>query len=679
MNEKKKSTVKKPDSAPEKVAKKKRKKKQHPVLFGVVLAAFCACIAAACTVFIVGGVVFNYMNESVYGELLTDLDYYKSNQNQTSIVYGYDKGGNTVELCRLHGEENRIWVDYEEMPEELLWSYVCLEDKRFYDHRGVDWIRTIGVMIYGFEQGGSTLTQQLIKNLTKQDEVTFVRKFNEIIRALNLEFYYSKKDIIEAYLNTLYLGAGCYGIKTAAETYYGKEVSELNLAECAMFAGLTKAPYTMSPLVNMEKAKIRQKECLDQMLKQQRITQEEYDEAINYELVFSDGSSKNDEETQTETVQEVQTYYEDYVIDEVIADLQKEYGYDKNEAWRMVYYGGLKIYAAVDIEAQEKLQSIYENRTNFPTARKHSKDGTLPQSSMAVMDYEGRIIAIAGGADKKEGNRSYNRATDVRAKRQPGSTIKPLSVYAPAIDTGVIAGGEALVLDYALEYKGDLWPQNTTGSHGSQQLVTVKYAIAQSLNTVAARIVYLMLGVDSSYRYANEKFHLNLDEYDKDLSPLACGSLTYGTTALEMAQAYACFGNGGRFYESYSYYKVVDKTGKVLLENENNGYEQAIKESTAATMLSLLQNVVNNGTGAGAYVSGFSTFGKTGSSDDYHNRWFCGGTPHYVAAVWFGHDYPERVYSNVSNPAKTIFANVMKELHKGLPSKSFNDVLNEQD
>ena len=225
-----------PDGSNAKGKKKKAKKKakSHPKLYVAFLTLFCIFVAGMLTVIIIGNSVASYMDSHVNGELAINLEDYKDSQNQTSIMYGYNDAGKAIELARLHGTENRIWVDFDEMPENLIQAYVCLEDRKFFTHPGVDWIRTIAVMIKPefAGQGASTITQQLIKNLTDDDQTTYNRKFNEIIRALNLEKNYSKKDIIEAYLNTVSLGAGCYGVKTAAETYFGKEVSELNLLEC---------------------------------------------------------------------------------------------------------------------------------------------------------------------------------------------------------------------------------------------------------------------------------------------------------------------------------------------------------------------------------------------------------------------------------------------------------------
>ncbi len=656
--------------------KRKRKKKKHPVLFSIFLAFFCLFVSGMLTVLIVGTSVLSYVNNVVNGKVIVNLDNYKSSQSMTSIMYYYDENNKPVEATRLHGEENRIWVNYDKMPKNLLWAFVCLEDKRFYEHNGVDWIRTIGVLVKPSldGQGGSTITQQLIKNLTDQKDVTYIRKFNEILRALNLEKYYSKKDVLEAYLNTVYLGAGCYGVKTAAETYFGKSVSKLNVAECALLAGITQAPYSYNPYVNYDLAIKRQRDCLYYMHQQGKLTDKQYEKALKTKIKLA--GQKEDENSSTSS-NHIYTWYEEYVIDQVIADLQSKFDYEYNEAWRMVYYGGLKIYSAVDKNIQDTLESIYENKTGFPYASTDSR-GQYPQSSMTIMDYKGRIVALVGGTGKKTANRSYNRATDNRAKRQPGSSIKPLGVYAPAMDLGLISP-TSMILEKAINLNGMTWPRNFNGDYGSGSYITVQEALVRSLNTVPVRILSEMLGVKSAFEYANEHFHLNLSSNDMDLSPLAVGGTNTGVTTLEMAAAFATFGNGGRYYKPDSYYKVLDRNGKTILDNTKNEPEQAIKTATANSTLSMLTKAVtqSNGTGYGSYISGFQTFAKTGTTSDNCDKWYCGGTPHYVTAVWYGYDYRADLHTGSSNPSKTIFREVFSTIHKGLESKTFADVIAE--
>lgn len=681
--------------------KKKRRKKKHPILFGIFLFFFSIFVAGMLTFIIVGGTVLEEVDNMIYGDIAIDLDSYKNSQNQTSIMYAYDSDGTVIELTRLHGEENRIWLSYEEMPEEICWAFICLEDKRFYDHPGVDWIRTAGVMINpAYEgQGASTITQQLIKNLTDDNEVTYSRKFNEILRALNLENNYSKKDILEAYLNTVSLGAGCYGVKTAAETYFDKEVSELTISECATIAGITKAPYSLNPYANYEECMNRRDLCLWYMHDQGKITDEEYAEALEEVIVVQSledsdgedenespegGSAENESEENEKETDEIYSWYEEYVIDQVIADLQKEYGYEYTEAWRMVYYGGLNIYSAVDLEVQAALEEVYLNRSGFPKAS-YDERGQLPQSSMTIMDYQGRIVALVGGTGEKTENRSYNRATDNRAKRQPGSSIKPLAVYAPAVDLGLVTANST-VLEKAIVVNGKEWPRNFNGDHGSGKYVTVENALARSLNTVPARILDGMLGVKTSIRYCNDKFHINLVDApppagDRDLSPLAVGGTTTGVTTLEMAAAFATFGNGGRYYEAYSYFKVTDRNGNIVLDRTDDIPQQSIKKETASTMLSMLTTAVTQsyGTAYGSQIydkndKRLQTFAKTGTTSDNCDKWYCGGTPYYVAAVWYGYDYRADLHTGTSNPSKTIFKYVFDIIHEDLDSRSFSDV-----
>lgn len=672
-----------PDGSNAKGKKKKAKKKAkgHPKLYVAFLTLFCIFVAGMLTVIIIGNSVASHMDSYVNGDNLINLEDYKDSQNQTSIMYGYNDAGKAVELARLHGTENRIWVDFDEMPENLIQAYVCLEDRKFFTHPGVDWIRTIAVMIKPefAGQGASTITQQLIKNLTDDNQTTYNRKFNEIIRALNLEKNYSKKDIIEAYLNTVSLGAGCYGVKTAAETYFGKEVSELNLLECCALAGITKAPYTNNPYVNKDgNFQKRIDRCLYAMWEEGKISEKTYNKYLGKSpKVKPRGSVSTDSEEKTDIL----SWYEEYVIDQVIADLQKEYEYDYQEASRMIYYGGLRIYAAVDIDMQKTLEDMYRNRTGFPSSRYDSR-GQLPQSSMTIMDYQGRIVALVGGTGKKTANNVYNRAVDHRAKRQPGSSIKPLSVYAPAVDLGIVSANSPII-EKALEgyNNGKDWPQNFNGDHGSGEYVTVESALVRSLNTVPARILHEMMSMDTSLRYCNDMFHLNLSQTNRNLSSLAVGGTNTGVTTLEMAAAFATFGNGGRYFEPYSYYKVTDRNGNVILDNRNNEPQQSIKRETASSMLSMLTKAVtqSNGTGYGSYISRFQTFAKTGTTSDNCDKWYCGGTPHYVTAVWYGYDYRADMHTGSSNPAKTVFASVFRKLHQDLPSKSFSKTVEEVD
>lgn len=628
---------------------------------------------------IVVGYVFINVIAVTNGDPVINLETAKNNQNQTSFLYAENSDGKQIEYLRLHGTENRIWVDLDKIPQEMRNCFIAIEDKRFEKHNGVDWIRTVGVMIKpAYEgQGGSTITQQLVKNITGNNEVTFVRKYNEIITALNLEHHFTKDQILEAYLNTVYLGQGCYGVETAAETYFGKEVSELNYAECSIIAAITKAPYSLEPINFPQNNRERQEDVLYALLDQGIITREQYDEALKYDFVLTTDDDyvpseaelkRQQEKAQATGDSEFDSFYVDFVIEQVIDGLQKELGCSYREATSMIYGGGLKIHTAVDLDVQKKLEDVYVNKTNWLDKK--------AQSAMTIMDYNGRVVAIVGQAGEKEGNRVLNRASD--SPRSPGSTIKPMSAYAPAIESGDITWS-TYIMDYALRYQGTLRPKNYSGSYGSGDNVRVQVALAESLNTVPARIIYNMLGIQNSYEWVKNKFHIStlIDGKDNNLSPLSVGSMTYGITSLELTAAYAAFGNGGYYYAPYSYYYVENSQGEVILDNRNPKGEQIMTTDTADVMRHLLETVTTStyGTGYNYKVRGFDNYAKTGTTDDNYDKWMVGGTPYYVAAVWYGYDTPKTIYTS-GNPAGTIYKTVMDKVHEDLADKEFEDTGN---
>ncbi|MBR5201978.1 MAG: transglycosylase domain-containing protein [Clostridia bacterium] len=647
-----------------------KKKRNLRILLAIAFTGFMTCV-------IIGVYILGSMISIANGEKIIDLDFYKENQDQTTIIYAKNEEDEFVELTKLHGEENRVWVDMDNMSEWMPKAFVALEDKRFEDHKGVDWYSsTFGVIrsaiSSGDIRGGSTITMQLIRNLTEEKGLTLNRKFNEILHALNMEKYYSKDEILEAYLNTIYLSHNCYGVQTAAETYFGKDISELNLAECASIAAITQWPANYDPLWKPENNKKRQELCLGMMLEQKIITQEQYDEAVEYELIFTNDEryiAEHEETVEKATDNEIQSYYVDYVITSVIRDL-KEQGYSNYEANKMIYSGGLHIYSAVDTRVQNILEDVYVHRTNFPTQRVSDvKD--MYQSAMTIMDYNGRIVAMVGGAGEKTENRSNNRA--VSAARQPGSSIKPLTIYAPAIDKNIITWSSK-IKNYGISWRGSRWPTNYGGDPGSpDSYVSAQYAIAISYNTVPAQLL-MMMGFDLSYDYLTEKFHISTyNDTEDSVSPsaLATGGSSGGTTTLQMAAAFATFGNGGKYYEPYSYYEVKNSAGEVILQNKPEG-EQVISAETSFVMNQLLRTVFygSMGTARGYDVSGFTTFGKTGTTTSNNDRWCVAGTPYYISAVWFGYDYNKEITAT-GNPAGVIFETVMNRVHKNLAAKSF--------
>ncbi len=617
-----------------------------------------------------------YAYSFIHGDPVFNLNEQKYSQSQTSFIYAYDKNNNEKELTRLHGDENRIWMNIEDMGEYLPKAFIAIEDKRFENHHGVDWIRTCGVIVKpkNLGQGGSTITQQLIKNLTDEKQVTIARKFNEILSALNLERHHDKNEILEAYMNTIYLSEGCYGVKTAAEVYFGKNVSDLNIAEAACIAGITQFPTRFDPLLHPEANKERQQDVLFAMKNEGFITQEQYDEAVAYELIFTNSENYKGSQVSSDSNSSksnvVDSWYIDYVIRTVIEDLQKQ-GYTQRKARALVYGGGLNIYTAVDLEVQEALEDVYENYKNINDHK--------AQSAMVIMNYEGRVLGLVGGTGKKNNALGFNRAVD--AKRQPGSTFKPIAVYAPAFEKSLNDSKfdyywSTLIKDAPTETikdNGKPWPTNE-GKTYSGNMVTVQKGIAKSLNTLSARTL-LDIGLDYSYNFLTEKFHLSsLDpDYDCLPAPLATGGLTNGVSVLEMTAAYATFGNGGQYYYPYCYYKVTDSQGNTILEaNPEVTKEQALTESTAWLMNKLLQTVMNSGTGTTFKISGVDCIGKTGTTTGSVDRYFVGGTPEYISAVWFGYDIQKEIKQSPS-PAGILWRTVLRQIYdtKGINQKSF--------
>lgn len=668
------------------------KKKRKTSLTVLLAVAITALVSAA----VIGIYFLVFAVSFVNGESKINLEEYKQNQDQTTFIYAYDANDEPFELTRLHGEQNRIWVAYNEtdpeasvIPQNLANAYIALEDVRFRKHDGVDWSRTISataenivkkILHKGKGSGGSTLTQQLIKNLTGENERILSRKFYEILLALNLEKNVSKETILEAYMNTVYMSHGCYGVQTASENYFGKNVQDLNLAECAALASITKAPSANDPLSHPEKNRARQVYCLDNMLKEGYITQEEHDEAIAYEMIFTNSdnyvASGELESSKNQTEKKIQSYYVDYVVQSVIADLVSQYNMSKSQASSMIYSGGLRIYCAVDTNVQEAMESVFVNRTSFPNIKKGYEDA---QSAMTIMNYNGRIVGMVGGAGEKTQNRSLNRAAN--SPRQPGSSIKPLTIYAPAVENKYVTWS-TLVKNYGIDhyYKdGTPGPHNYGNDPGSpDSYVNVQKAICKSYNTVPAQLAKQM-GFKKCYDFATEKFHLShFVEADINASSLAVGGTHSGVTTLEMAAAYAAFGNGGKYFKPYCYYKVTNSNGDVLLQNaaEPEG-EQIMAPESADIMNELLQTVITDvagkATGRGYALKNATLFAKTGTTSEDKDRWFVGGTPNYVAAVWFGCDQPKPVSAFIGggNPAGKIFDSVMNKVQKDIKRVDF--------
>ena len=590
--------------------------------------------------------------------------------NLTSVIYVQDENDQWVEYQRIHGDENRIWIDFDQVPDKLIDAFIAIEDERFYTHSGVDWKRTTKAVINKFFNlgegvfGGSTITQQLIKNLTGDKSRSSKRKIREIFRALTIEKKLDKDEILEAYLNTISLGNGICGVQVAANYYFNKDVVELTLTECAAIAAITKNPTAYNPVKDPEGNKERRNTVLKKMYDLEMITLKDYAEAVETELVLDDSQKENFEIP-------INSYFVDALIDNVIEDLSEKYGCSTSLASTMLYNGGFQIYATVDMGIQSTMESVYQNVSKyFPQKAKVKENkGKNVQSAMTIMDYEGHIVGIVGGVGKKTENRGLNRATD--SPRHPGSTMKPLGAYAPALDSGSVAPSEFFVDSPLDSYypDGKKGPKEWYGYYAGR--MNVQKAIERSANTIPCKIVKKM-GIDLSFDFLTQKLKFkSLNERDKNLSSLALGGCDRGITATESASAYAIFGNSGKFYKPVTYYKVERPNGEIVLQCDTKG-DQVIKPGTATVMNEMLQKVVYGSSGTGRRISSFSkmkAFAKTGTSSECNDLWMVAGSPYYIASVWYGFDLQEEVY-NV-NAAATVWRDVMKEIHKDLEVKEF--------
>ncbi|MDY3984640.1 transglycosylase domain-containing protein [Dysosmobacter sp.] len=611
----------------------------------------------------------------------------------SSIIYCQDKEtGEWVEYQTIHGEQNRILVDFDQMPDALWQAAVAIEDHRFFEHHGVDWRRTAGAavnMFIGMKNtfGGSTITQQMLKNMTEDNDGTVNRKVREIFRALEFEKNYTKQQILELYLNTIAFGKGCYGVQTAAEFYFGKDVSELSVAESACLIAITNNPSMYGPMSTVvftrkdgtkvtarELNKERQETILLRMAGGNEevgytglsyLTMEEAEAACKEELHFTDGSTSADDIVNEATGGiKINSWFVDQVILDVSNDLAEELKISVKEARLKLYNGGYNIYTTLDPEIQEIAESVYEDRSNLDVT---SRSGQKLQSGITIIDPEtGNIVAMVGKVGEKTENLGWNYAT---GRRQVGSSVKPLTVYAPALDSGAITMASTFD-NYPVRLLNDKpWPKNSP--QGYSGWTTLSTGVAKSINTVAVQVVE-KLGLPESFAFATEKLNLGLVAEDMNTSSLGLGGLTYGLNTEEMAAAYACFANGGVYNEPRTYVKVLANDNKtVILENTGESHV-AMKETTAYFMNTLLQGVVNGGTGGSAkFSSSIAIAGKTGTTSENYDRYFVGYTPYYVAAVWTGYDQNEKI-SYSGNPAITMWKKVMSQIHEDLPAKSFS-------
>lgn len=695
-------------------------------LWMIVFGAAKIIIGAAATVLIIcvvcglvfAGILGDYLQNDIIPNANYDLE--NVDLDQTSVIYCVDRQtGEILPYQEIYASTSRKWATLDEIPEDLIHAAVAIEDKRFYEHQGVDWVTTIKACARMFvgdaSMGGSSLTQQLIKNLTGEDSITVQRKVLEIVRATEFEKKYDKNTIIEWYLNTIYLGNGCGGVKTAAETYFGKELQTLTTAECASLISITNNPSLFDPygeefeydgelMTGAERNRSRQLLVLDQMKEQGWITEEAYEEAVAQEMVFKSGVNDEDRLITCEhcgyegTVHSLNqdedlyfcpdcgsvvsvnldnsdgmySWFTDTCLEDVAKAMAERDGMPWNETTQKTYLniiqrGGYRIYSTIDLRVQEAMDNVYTNLDTFPEAR----SGQQLQSAMVIVDNStGDIVGMVGGVGKKDTFDAFNRATD--AQLQSGSCIKPLTVYAPAFELGGFSPA-TVIKDMPLTYEGGAYPLNDVRSYSYRS--TIFNGIVNSVNAVAANTLDL-IGTGYSFSFAKDQFGISglLEEYvtqdgetlsDIGIGPLALGAQTFGVSVRDMSSAFATFPNNGEYRRGRTFTKVYDSEGNLVLDNPQET-RQILSQKTVNYINYCLYNAVTQGTGQRADLSNMMVCGKTGTSGDDKDRWFCGYTGYYTAAVWCGFDTPEtiRMVDGYYNPSAEVWRRVMEQLHE---------------
>ena len=666
------------------------------------------------TLTIFSGIFMAYINSTMRGKVEVYLDEFETKVSTELYSQDPDTGEWVMYQTLYLNSENRIWTDLEDIPKYLQKAAIAIEDKRFEKHHGVDWRGTTRAIVYTLfgknVQGGSTITQQLVKNVTGDNEVTVKRKITEIYRALELEKRYEKDEILEAYLNEVFFGQSCYGVVTASRMYFNKDVSDLTLAECASLMGITNNPSMYDPTLSSwtrENNRERQLTILGAMLEQGKISQEEYDAAKAEDIVFSNGftisgkyvgsdgaatepepdeppadDTESPADEEEPTIKGRYSWFTEAMIGDVADALVEKYGItDKvrdngttytayEQAWDMVHGKGYKIYTTQNPKYQKIAEDVCYNLDNIPYTSSYTNSAGEQvedqlQIALTIVDpTNGYVVAMIGGAGEKQADRVWNWAVNAR---QCGSAIKPVSTYAPALDNGTI-NGASVIDDYPMLLNGDVWPRNDNWRY--QGLMPLHLALRQSLNTCAVRI-NLAYGVTNSYDFLVNKLGFeNLTYTDsQQVGNMALGGFEKGVTTEEMAAAFATFVNEGVYTKPRTFVRVEDANGNVILENEAKS-TVAMKNTTAALMNSLLQEASLQGTGYQAQFPGMHIAGKTGSTNSNKDRYFAGYTPYYSCAVWAGYEHNQRIVAS-GNPCAVIFQKVMKAIHEDLPDKDF--------
>lgn len=701
---------------------------------GIIIASFLGLASlSVITMCVVGYVVKETNDENIV------LSKEAVNLSQTTVFYAKNPETREWETYQTYSRDaTRTWVSIDEIPENLKWAIICTEDKNFYTEPGVSFSRTIAAILdtilkklnlgglFSNTQGASTIEQQLIKNLTGDDNQDATRKMREIFRALALDKNYTKDTILEYYCNIIPLTGRLAGVEAGAQAYFGKSVSELTLAECASLAGITKSPTKYSPY-NTESHLERRNFILFNMYDQGKITEAEYEQAIAEPIgLITSSASEADrvnESKDTKYTTSTTSYFADAAFLQLKQDLIDQYGYTDDEATNAIYTKGYRVYLTVDLEMQEKMDELMKDHTYFPAGTYqekvtelseydqpvYEKDGTTlktttdssgqeyyyrytsTEAAMVTMNYDGEVLAMTGGIGTKQATLGTNRAL---LPHQTGSSIKPLGAYPLAIEYGLAnyttsiqdsyfykaSDKKVINVEYCLRnglnpnpddpktqrYYGAFrnWPSNASGRVTNSNIPLYK-ALANSINTVAVKLGSYV-GVDALYDFQKNILNFkHLTESDKDLGPLTLGSQSYGVTPLEEAAAYQILNGTGVYTTPHYYTEVTDSDGNTIIDMSKAVTKtQAISASTSTIMNKALQNVVKWGTASGMQIKAgnMPSAAKTGTTNDYKGLTFVGMTPYYVTSVWYGYDTPENLKTHYGNATSKNLAKPWKEL-----------------
>lgn len=671
------------------------RKRQRPFVLAVLFTTLkimlvCVVVLGCACVGLVLGVAKAYVDTTP--ELDVSL---LTKSERTSYIYDMD--GNLI--TTFAGLKYRDWVSIEDVPDMLINAVIAVEDVRFYRHSGVDYKRlfaaVVGSLSASSDAGGSTITQQLVKNKLLTNEVSYRRKIQEAYLALEVENTISKSDVLEAYLNDVYLGSSNYGIKTAAKDYFGKELSELTIRECAMIAGMIQAPNRTDPRKNMYERFYESGEnkmditdehtdtVIEKMYDAGFITKEQRDAALTDSVhVLKESQRSNTDDL---------LYFVEYATQDVVSHLLSQRELLDTKANRAaieneLQSGGYSIYLTIDTEMQRMVQDTLANWDEYPKLQNENaatrvtttSDGTEivepePQAAAVVIDYKtGELRAIVGGREAPQVLRGWNRA--YQSETEVGSSIKPLTVYGPALDLGLSPASAVANLPQAIEGWDTEKGYPSIGSEKYIGIISLRRGIVSSLNVAAARVLMENVTTQAAAQYL---VNLGVDSSRVSATGSGLALGTTGITPIEMAAAYGAIGNMGEYLEPLSFTRVVDGEGRVVLDAaEIRKSRQVFKQTTAYMLVDMLTDAVNNGTGTSAKIKGMTVAGKTGTNSDYGSAYFAGITPYYSAVVWVGHDsYEQKLVSGSTGGkvAAPLWHEFMEKIHTDLVDKPIID------